>query len=56
MMKSIYLSPERRRQLISRLERAVDDPRLSADQRKSAERHLRNQKAMQRWEASATRH
>ena len=56
MMKSIYLSPEKRHRLIAKLQRMVDDPRLPSKLRKDAERHLRNQMAIRRWEANATRH
>jgi hypothetical protein len=45
---SALLSPERRKQLIARLAQMTDDPRLPPELRKRAERHLRNQKALQK--------
>jgi hypothetical protein len=42
------LSPEKRAQVIARLEQAADDPRLSPELRKRVERSLHNTKAIQR--------
>lgn len=53
MPGNMLLSPERRRQLVMRLTLMTDDWRLSPDLRRNAERHLRNQKAMQRTMQSA---
>jgi hypothetical protein len=47
-MKRLDLTPERRAQLIYRLALMSDDPRLPEYLRRRAERHLRNQKAIQR--------